>query len=221
MDNDFATGYALGADGRDGNADGMWGGQWVWAFLIIALLFRGGLFGGNGYGDANGALTRSDLCEGFNFNNLDNAVRGVQSGLCDGFYAMNTSLLNGFHGVDNALCGLGNNLGNQIQQARFENQQCCCETQRLIERGFCDVINAGNQNTQRIIDKMTCNELQTLRDQLQTANFQLSQQAQSANLIATLRPTPIPSYLTCSPYESSMMYAGYGCGRNGNGCGCC
>lgn len=129
--------------------------------------------------------------------------------------------LNGFHGVDNALCGLGNNLGNQIQQARFENQQCCCETQRLIERGFCDVINAGNQNTQRIIDKMTCNELQTLRDQLQTANFQLSQQAQSANLIATLRPTPIPSYLTCSPYESSMMYAGYGWGRNGNGCGCC
>ena len=94
MDNDFATGYALGADGRDSNADGMWGGQWVWAFLIIALLFRGGLFGGNGYGDANGALTRSDLCEGFNFNNLENAVRGVQSGLCDGFYAMNTSLLN-------------------------------------------------------------------------------------------------------------------------------
>ncbi len=84
--------------------------------------------------------------------------------------------------------GRRNNLGSQIQQARFENQQCCCETQRLIERGFCDVINAGNQNTQRIIDKMTCNELKTLCDQLQTANFQLSQQAQSANRIATLRP---------------------------------
>ena len=101
--NDFALGMLAGQDDRNGynGADGMMGGQWVWAFLIIALLFRGGLFGGNA--DGNGALTRSDLCEGFNFNNLENGVRGVQQGLCDGFYAMNTSLMNGFHGVDNSL----------------------------------------------------------------------------------------------------------------------
>ena len=84
--NDFALGMLAGQDDRNGynGADGMMGGQWVWAFLIIALLFRGGLFGGNA--DGNGALTRSDLCEGFNFNNLENGVRGVQQGLCDGFY---------------------------------------------------------------------------------------------------------------------------------------
>lgn len=64
---------------------------------------------------------------------------------------------------------------------------------------------------------MTQNEIQSLRDQLQTAQFQLSQQAQNATLIATLRPTPIPAYQTCSPYEGAAMYA-----RNGyNGCcGC-
>ena len=44
---------------------------------------------------------------------------------------------------------------------------------------------------------------------------QLSQQAQSANIINQLRPTPIPAYVTCSPYESSM----YANGRY-NTCGC-
>nr|DAH88436.1 MAG TPA: hypothetical protein [Caudoviricetes sp.] len=66
---------------------------------------------------------------------------------------------------------------------------------------------------------MTQNEIQSLRDQLQTANFQLSQQAQNATLIATLRPTPIPAYQTCSPYESAQMFSHYGTACN-NGCGC-
>ena len=51
--------------------------------------------------------------------------------------------------------------------------------------------------------------MQELRDKLadrdrdlQTANFQLSQQAQTANLIGTLRPMPIPAYPVCSPYQA-------------------
>ena len=213
--NDFALGMLAGQDDRNGynGADGMMGGQWVWAFLIIALLFRGGLFGGNA--DGNGALTRSDLCEGFNFNNLENGVRGVQQGLCDGFYAMNTSLMNGFHGVDNSLCAGFNAVNGNITQARFDNQQCCCETQRLIERGFCDVIQANNQNTQRIVDMYTQDKMESLREQLQAANFQLSQQAQTANLINQLRPCPVPAYPSCSPYTS---YSWGDLGRNGCGC---
>ena len=39
--------------------------------------------------------------------------------------------------------------------------------------------------------------------ELQTANFQLSQQAQSANLIGALRPFPQPAYITCSPYSAN------------------
>ena len=64
---------------------------------------------------------------------------------------------------------------------------------------------------------MTQNEIQGLRDQLQTANFQLSQQAQNATLINTIRPTPVPAYVTCSPYESNMYASGY---YRNNGC-CC
>ena len=51
----------------------------------------------------------------------------------------------------------------------------------------------------------------TAKDQeLQTANFQLSQQAQNATLIGALRPFPQPAYITCSPYTA----------QNGFGCGC-
>lgn len=78
----------------------------------------------------------------------------------------------------------------------------------------------NDRNTQRIIDHMTQNEVQTLRDQLQTANFQLSQQAQSANIIGQLRPTPTPAYLTCSPYESNVYATRGFYGAYGNGCGC-
>ena len=65
--------------------------------------------------------------------------------------------------------------------------------------------------------------MQELRDRLAdrdrdllTANFQLSQQAQSANIIGTLRPFPQPAYITCSPYES--IY-GNGCTCASAGCG--
>ena len=45
------------------------------------------------------------------------------------------------------------------------------------------------------------------------------QQTQNATLIATLRPTPIPAYQTCSPYESAQLFSHYGTACN-NGCGC-
>lgn len=91
-----------------------------------------------------GAVTRADMCEEFNFNNLDNSVRGIQNGLCDGFYAMNTSILNGFNGVDNAICQLGyqtQNGFNQTQVAMMQGQnalqtqlaQCCCSTKDAIK----------------------------------------------------------------------------------------
>lgn len=150
------AGYA-----NNGNNGGMWGDGW-WAIIIFALIFGwggngfgGGFGGGNGAG-LQGALTRDQLCADMNFQSLENAVRGIQQGLCDGFYAVNTSLLNGFNGVDNAVCTLGYqtaqgfhgvdnaicNLGYNVQQgfnqtnvAMMQGQnaiqtqlsQCCCD----------------------------------------------------------------------------------------------
>ena len=59
----------------------------VWLALLGG---GGGIFGNrNGYGDAavQGALTRSDLFEGFNTQDINAQLRGITNGLCDGFYA--------------------------------------------------------------------------------------------------------------------------------------
>lgn len=212
MENGLSVADALALDKSDGAFGG--NGAWMMMFLFFLLAWGGNGFGGWGNGAAQGALTRGELCQDMNFQSLENAVRGVQSGLCDGFYAMNTGMLNGFYGVNNA-----------IQQAQFAAQQCCCETNRNIDavryenaKNTCDIVNAIKADGDATRALMTQNAMQSLRDQLQTANFQLSQQAQNATLINAIRPTPVPAYVTCSPYESNMYASG--CYRNVNGCGC-
>lgn len=91
---------------------------------------------------------------------------------------------------------------NQALQAQIAD--CCCTLRA-----------EGLQNTQRILDTLCQDKIDNLRDQLQTANFQLSQMAQSANIISTLQPTPRPAYLVQSPL------VGYGYNYSCNcGCGC-
>ena len=179
------------------------------------------MFGGNNAA-AQGALTRADLCEGFNFNDLQRQVQGVQNGLCDGFYAQNTTMLQGFHGVDTALCNGFNNVNNNITQARFDAQQCCCETNRNIDavryenaRNTCDIVNAIKADGDATRSLMTQNTIQALRDELQSAQLALQNNAQTQTLINQLRPCPIPAYPSCSPYQTYSGWNGCGCACNG------
>lgn len=103
------------------------------------------------------------------------------------------------------------------------------ETNRNIDavrsdayKNTCEIttaIHAEGEATRALIN---ANTMQDLRDkladrdrELQTANFQLSQQTQNATLIGTLRPFPQPAYITCSPYQSvNATYNPYGCACN-------
>ena len=216
---------------RDNYDDGMFGGNGSWVFFLFFLLaWGGGGFWGNNRGGEQIA-TNAEVQRGFDNQNVMNKLNGLENGLCDGFYAQNTTMLNGFNGVQRDLCTGFAGVNAAINQSRFDAQQCCCETNRNIDSAkfqlsqcCCDIMQNNDRNTQRIIDHMTQNEMQTLRDQLQTANFQLSQQAQTANLVDQLRPCPIPAYLSCSPYASYDPYTygrnGFGFFNNNNGCGC-
>lgn len=195
---------------------GGFGGDWA-AFLLFALIF-GGM--GNGWGGGfggNGALTRAEMFDGFNNQTVVRKLDGITQGLCDGFYAQNTGMLQGF-----------NTVGSQIAENRFAAQQCCCETNRNIDavrfdnqKCCCDLQKTIHDEAEATRALINANKIESLRDriaerdrELQTANMQLSQQAQSANLINTLRPFPQPAYITCSPYESSRCASSY------NYCGC-
>lgn len=213
------------------NNDGMFGGAggtWVWVFFLFFLLaWGGGGFGFGGNAATQGAITRAELYDGLNYNQLENAVRGVQSGLCDGFYAMNTAMLQGFNGVQRDLCTGFSAVNAGIAENRFAAQQCCCETNRNIDavryenaKNTCDIISAIHADGEATRAQMTQNTIQELRDQLQAAQLQLGNVAQTQTLIDQLRPCARPAYITCSPYQAaSYPYAYNGCGCNGS-CGC-
>lgn len=185
----------------NGDGDGWGGGGSWWAIMLFFLLAWSGGWGGNRNQEA---LTRADLCQGFNFNNLDSAVRGVQSGLCDGFYAMNTGMLNGFGSVN-----------QNINESRFASQQCCCETNRNIDsvkfenaQNTCEITTAIHSEGEATRALITQNEMQKLRDELADAKLANSQCAQNAYLVNQLQPVAKPAYITCSPYAASQA----GCG---------
>lgn len=96
--------------------------------------------------------------------------------------------------------------------------------QNTVNNGFRDVIENQTAGVQRIIDTITQDKIQSLQTELQSAQLQLSNQAQTTNIINALRPTPTPSYPVMSPYTSIISPTGFtfgnGCGCN-TGCGCC
>lgn len=204
----FAAGVVAGQNnGNAGYANGMWGMEWMWVILLFAM-WGGGGWGNNwGGGNMNGSLTRSDLCQDMNFNNLENAVRGIQQGLCDGFYAQNTTMLQGFNAV----------------QSEIAN--CCCQTQRAIDgvnynmaKNTCDIINSMNAGFQRLADQNTQRYISQLeKENLQYSN-QLSQNAQTQAIINGILPPARPAYITCSPFQSSY---GTQAQAQNNGCQYC
>lgn len=245
---DLSLGYMMGQSESNG---GGWGGfgEGIWAVIILAILFGNGGFGGFGGGYGGQALTRAELYDGFAMQNIDSAVRGVQQGICDSTYALNSSLMSGFHGVDNAICTLGYQTQSAFATLGSQLASCCCETQRLIERGFCDMGNSINMQTRDIIDNQNANyrglmdflvqeKLSSKDAQIAQLQNQLSQSQQNgviraaidASTAEIIRRTgnecPIPAYVVPNPnccYGNpvGVSYGGYGYSRDsGCGCGC-
>ena len=199
------------------SGDGFLEGNGIIILILFFLIFGfgGGAFGGGAWGaGANGAFTRAEMAQGFADNQVMNKLNGIENGLCSGFYAQNTTMLNGF-----------NTMAQEIANSRFAAQQCCCETNRNIDavrsdnyRNTCEITTAIHKEGEETRALINANTMQNLRDKLAdrdrdliAANAQISQLSQTSNLINTLRPFPQPAYITCSPYVSQTP-CGYGCG---------
>ena len=194
---------------RNNNENEMWNNPFIY-LVWLAVLGGGGLFG-NRNGELQGAITRSDLFEGFNNQDISGQLRGITNGLCDGFYALNSGIKDGFYGTQAALA-----------ENRFAAQNCCCETNRNIDavryggaQNTCAITNAIHAEGEATRALINSNVMQELRDKLEARDrdvlvrdFQLSQLAQTSSLIGELRPFAKPAYITCSPYTP----ANFGCG---------
>ena len=179
-------------DGARDDGFGM-GGGWMW--IIVLFLFLFGFGGGGMFGNRAQGLTQMEMQQGFDTQEIVRKLDGINYGLCDGFYAQNTTMLNGFAGVTTA-----------VRDAQFAAQQCCCETNRNIDavryeaqKNTCDIttaIHAEGEATRALIQQ---NEMQALRDKVSELQLAQSQCAQNAYLTGTLRPYPVPAYPVCGP----------------------
>lgn len=228
-DNDFATGYALGADSTGGNGGGMgnfFSGDGIWAILLFAMIFG---WGNGGIGNGGGGYQQA-VSSGFALNGLQNDLRGVQNGLSDGFYAMNTSLLTGFNGVTGSITQLGYQLQDcccktqgAIQDVRYDMAREACDTRNLIQTTTRDLIENQNANTRAILDFLTQDKIASLQAENQSLKFAASQanqnavlqaamDANTAELIRRINPTPVPAYQVPAPYPYGHRDGGCGCG---------
>lgn len=205
--------YDVNGNCHDGYGYG--GGMWfMWIILLFAL---GGW--GNGFGRNGAGLTQVEMQQGFDTQSILRKLDGIQNGLCDGFYAQNTTMLQGFNGTQREILDSRYQLGNQIAENRFAQQQCCCELKSEGYRNTCEITNAIHAEGEATRALIQHNVMQELRDKLadrdrdlMSANFQLSQLSQTANIVGTLRPFPQPAYITCSPYQAVNNCAYNGCG---------
>ena len=104
-----------------GDGFGCGGGMWFMWIIVLFFLMGGGMWGNRGM---DGALTRNELAAGFDAQDIKSGIRGIQNGLCDGFYAQNTTMLQGFNGLGRDVLENRFALGAAIAENRFAAQQC-------------------------------------------------------------------------------------------------
>lgn len=223
MDTNYSLADIAAATGGNRSNDGFGDGNGWWLILFLLICGWGGYGFGGGFGGYGGGGFNSPAGQGFaTRTDIDAALatRGIESGIQN----IITQLCNGFN-------TLGSQMANcccDLKQGQGEiNYNMAAQTnilQNTVNNGFRDVIENQTAGVQRIIDTITQDKIQSLQTELQSAQLQLSNQAQTANIINALRPTPTPSYPVMSPYTSIINPTGFtfgagNCGCN-VGCGC-
>lgn len=126
-----------------------------------------------------------------------------------------------------AISDLNYNLATNSNMIQNTIQNTGCGIERQIERGFCDtnynLVTQNNTTLQaidkvgdRIIDYLSNEKVQSLRDENQALRFAASQSAQNNYLISQLTPCPKPAYLVCNP--NTPLNYNINCGQNSCGC---
>lgn len=220
----FAMGYALGQDSGGSNSGGMFGGGdgW-WGIILLALLFG---WGGNGYGSRGGSGGGDSVSQGFALNGLESGIRGIQQGLCDGFYAVNTGMLTGFNGIQSQLASCCCETQRGIDGVRFDMATGFCNLGNTFQSGIRDVIDNQNANYRGLMDFLVQEKLSSKDARIAELTNQVSQANQNAVIQAAISAStaeiirrtgndcPTPAYWVSPPTPVQVPY------QSGCGCGC-
>ena len=227
---------------NNGYNNGM--GEWSW---IVALALIGGLFGNNGFGFGGGnrggyygcgtPATVQDVASGFSTSEIMSDLNTIINAQTQGFAGLNTAIANststlgynmlqGFNGIENALCTLGYQSQAGVNSLATQIAQCCCDTRSAIadvkyanERNTCQIIDSQNANTRAILDYLTGEKISALQAENSGLKAQISNDRQSQYIVSQLKePCAVPAYLTCDPrvpFNYGQYFgSNFGCGCN-------
>lgn len=218
---------ALKNNDNDGIFGGM-GGIFGIFVLFILIGMMGGGFGWGGNAAAQGALTRAELCDGFNTAQIERN----QSDLMRGQFGLQADVFQNRY--DNAVAFGNARYDTAMGFANTQNlmQQGFCTTQKgIMENGYatqmginnlgarmdaccCDIktaIHSEGEATRALIhdtnEQALRDQIQGLRDERAVLQNQLGIQAQTRSIISELLPQPKPMYPATSPYQAVPVQA--------------
>lgn len=200
----------------DGNNGNNWNdGSWLWFLIVVFAIFGGWGNGFGGFGGGTNGGVGSEIQRGFDNQAVVSKLDGISNGLCDGFYAMNNSMLTGFNGINTNIMQTGYGIQQAINADTVANMQntnalqaqlanCCCETREAIQginynmaTNTCALQNTMNNNTRDIIDSqqagtraildfLTNDKIATLQAENNDLRRAASQDRQNALLTTTM-----------------------------------
>lgn len=203
----------------NGFGNGFFGGDGIWAIVLLALLFNGGWggFGGNGW---NNVATTDYISSEFTQRDVNNGTQSILTALSNGFSDNATNICNLRSDVLTGNMGLQNSILDSkysdllnakdtqrdilMQTTQLENQASinALNAQSKLDSCCCELKAQGLENTQRILDAMSQNTINDLREKLNEAQTEISNRNIESSIINSVRPYPVPSYLVSSPYQS-------------------
>ena len=147
------------------------GGEWIFAFLIIAVLFGGGGFGfGGGNAAMAGLATTSEVQNSINSalasqnaqnillssaNNNYETAQLISGQNMQMMQQQNTGLLaaiNGFNATSQQIATGFSSVNAQIADLGFKMEKCCCEIKtQMLEQRLQDAQIALNNQNARIV----------------------------------------------------------------------
>ena len=162
-------------------------------------------------------------------NTLNNNFRGIDNAICTlgyqnqaGVNALSAQLAQCCCDTKGAIKDVA--YGNAVNTNAIQQQisSCCCDVEKMnLQSRFdaqaynCNTLQAIDKLGDRIIDYMSNEKTQALRDENFALRLAASQSAQNEALLNKLSPCPTPAYFVPNPnccYNANVTYS--------NACGC-
>ncbi|MBR4007842.1 hypothetical protein [Fibrobacter sp.] len=162
------------------------------------------------------------------------AVAGLVTAQGTKLETVKDAVVNGFYANQTNLCELGNNIAMQavnnqnattalLNDMRFANSQCCCETKQLIQSSFCDLrhqmqsdkcdtMQAIANSQAAILAQLNADKFDRMQDKLAAANernsqlkSQLDRQEDTSRILAAIQANGCKP--ACAPAPCGTAYA--------------